>query len=200
MDPWLIASITVFIIIISSIVIYGTVYKREIHMRQILNSLRRERCAYLREERKAVHQTLCTYPLTIYLDEELDHMHEVARREYEKEGLEYLYHLEKSYELVMLHGHRLSLDMPLANQLIADFCLDRHLLLLLWLEEAIRNKEVFLIDFSKEARKSIPIVEQRRLILYVCKYIVCFMKLLMKPKLDVTTAKAQRLQLLKDGQ
>lgn len=171
MELWEAAVITVFVIVTATIVVVGSMYKGYKQELRIYKKLELERRAYLKAEGKAIQHSLAQYQLTIYLDEELDATHEKARQEYERMGMDYFYYPEKSYELVRLQGHRLMMNKPLAYEIIGEFCLQRYLLL-----------DNMLLDAG--------------LTRHTLSEIIHTLYLLLKPKLDITTAKQQRMALL----
>lgn len=88
-----------------------------------------ERQDYVVKHHHALMDSLREHHLTIYIDDALDESHRVAEEKYAKQGLEYLWYLEKSYELVRLTGHTMPFNNEFAQRLIYSYCLVRYQLL-----------------------------------------------------------------------
>lgn len=117
---------TLFIVGLTVLIFY--IKHRETDIKRWLTrrSHYKERQEYIQTHHHALMDSLREHPLTIYIDDELDESHRVAEEQYAQQGLEYLWYLEKSHELVRLAGHTMPFNDEFAQRLIHAYSLLRY--------------------------------------------------------------------------
>lgn len=125
MDSLWLFSVCLFIGGVAAMMAYLKSKEDDIQRWRLRRHHRREREDYVATHGDELMSALTRHQLIIYIDTELDEAHDKAAREYARMNMDYLYHLEKSHELVRLEGHQMPFNDQFAQLLIHRYCMPR---------------------------------------------------------------------------